>query len=109
MKKYEVRSTTQANKHILDYAEYIQDELLNPEAARKYVNDIRTALKSLCEMPQRNPLTEEPWRSKGIHKMMVRGYIIYYWIEENAGVVYVIGIVYEKRNQIEQLAEMDLK
>lgn len=110
MKQYEVRSTIQANEHVLDYAEYIQNELFNPQAARKFVNDIRAAVKSLSQMPQRNPLTEEePWRSMGIHKMVVRGYIVYYWIEEDAGVVHVIGVVYGKRNQIEQLADIDFE
>lgn len=31
MKQYEVRSTTQANEHVLNYAEYIQNELFNPQ------------------------------------------------------------------------------
>lgn len=110
MKQYEVRSTIQANEHVLDYAEYIQNELFNPQAARKFVNDIRAAVKSLSQMPQRNPLTEEePWRSMGIHKMVVGGYIVYYWIEEDAGVVHVTGVVYGKRNQIEQLADIDFE
>ena len=73
MKQYEVRSTTQANEYVLGYVEYIRNELLNPLDAKKFVNDIRAAVKSLSIMPQRNPLTEEePWRSMGVHKMVVR-------------------------------------
>lgn len=110
MKQYEVRLTTQANEHVLDYAEYIQNELLNPQAARKFINDIRAAVKSLSQMPQRNPLTdEEPWRNMGIRKMVVRGYIVYYWIEEGSKIVHVTGVVYGKRNQTEQLADIDFE
>ena len=110
MKQYEVRSTKQANDHVLDYAEYIQNELLNHQAARKFVNDIRIAVKSLNQMPQRNPLTEEePWRSMEVRKMVVRGYIVYYWIEEEIKVVHVIGVVYGKRDQAKQLADMDFE
>ena len=108
MKQYEVRSTKQANDHVLEYAEYIQNVLLNPQAARKFVNDIRMAVKGLNQMPQRNPLTcEEPWRSMDIRKMEVRGYIVYYWIDEENKVVHVTGVVYGKRDQIEQLANID--
>lgn len=108
MKKYTVKMTLQAQEQVLAYAEYIQNELMNPQAARKFVNDMRKAVKSLADMPQRNPLTEEePWRSMGIHKMAVRGYIVYYWIEEETETVHVTGVVYERRNQINILSDMD--
>lgn len=110
MKLYKVRMTKQANEHVLSYADYIQNILLNPQAARKFVNDIRAAVKSLGYMPQRNPLIEEePWRSRGIHKMAVRGYIIYYYVQEESETVLVFGIVYGKRNQIEQLTDMNFE
>lgn len=81
---------------------------MNPQASRKLINDMRTAVKSLSQMPQRNPLTdEEPWRSMGVRKMVVRGYIVYYWIGEANGVAHVICVVYEKREQSKQLEIID--
>ena len=110
MKRYLVKTTTQADEHVLEYAEYIRDELMNPKAARKFVNDIRTAVKSLNSMPQRNPLTDKkPWCDMGIRRMPVRGYIVYYRIVEDISEVHVVGVVYGKRNQIEQLADMNLE
>ena len=110
MKTYSVRLTRQANEQIGEYAEYIQNKLLNPQAARKFVNDIKTAVKNLSQMPQRNPLTpEEPWHSMGVHRICVRGYFIYYWIEEDSDNVHVIGVVYEKRDQFMQLLGMDFE
>lgn len=110
MKQYKVRLTTQASGHILDYAEYIQNELFNPQAARRFVKDIRAEVNSLSQMPQRNPLVEEePWHSMGIYKLMVRGYLVYYWIDDETEVVHITGVVYGKRNQINQLADMDFE
>ena len=110
MKQYKVKVTIQASKHILEYAKYIRNELLNQQAARNFVDRIGVAIKSLCDMPYRNPLVdEEPWRSKGIHKMIVRGYIIYYWVEEESEVVHVTGVIYEKMNQIDQLMDIDFE
>lgn len=37
MKQYQVRMTVQAEENILEYAEYIMTELLNPQAAVKFV------------------------------------------------------------------------
>lgn len=59
MKQYEVRVTAQAENHMLEYAEYIQNELVNPQAAVKFIKDIQKAVSSLAQMPQRNPLTDE--------------------------------------------------
>ncbi|MCM1161901.1 MAG: type II toxin-antitoxin system RelE/ParE family toxin [Roseburia sp.] len=110
MKRYVVRMTAQAEEHVLKYAEYIKYELMNPQASVRFVNDIRAAVNRLEHMPKRNPLTdEEPWRSMDIRKMVVRGYIIYYWVEDLEEMVYVIGVVYAKREQAEILETMDLK
>ena len=64
MKQYTVMLTKQASNQILEYASYIQNELLNPRAARKLVNDLSKSVASLDTMPQRHPLLEEePWLS----------------------------------------------
>ena len=41
--------------------------------------------------------------------MAVRGYIIYYYVQEESETVLVFGIVYGKRNQIEQLTDMNFE
>lgn len=110
MRRYTVRMTEQAEKHVLEYAEYIKYDLMNPQAAIRFVDDIRTAVNSLIQMPQRNPLLEDgPWPNVELHKMMVRGYVIYYWIEDASKTVHVTGVIYGKRDQAEQLASIDLQ
>ena len=109
MKQYTVMLTTQASNQILEYASYIQNELLNPQAAKKFVKDLREAIAGLDTMPQRHPqLEEEPWRSQGVRKMIVRGYLVYFWINEQTAVVHVIAVIYGQRDQLAQLLKMDL-
>lgn len=109
MKQYTVMLTTQASNQILEYASYIQNELLNPQAAKKFVKDLREAIAGLDTMPQRHPLLEEePWRSQGVRKMIVRGYLVYFWINEQTAVVQVIAVIYGQRDQLAQLLKMDL-
>lgn len=109
MKQYTVMLTTQASNQILEYASYIQNELLNPQAARKLVKDLREAIAGLDTMPQRHPqLEEEPWRSQGVRKMIVRGYLVYFWINEQTAMVHVVAVIYGRRDQFAQLLKMDL-
>lgn len=108
MERYEVRVSTQAREDILSYTEYIRDELLNRQAAEKFVRDMWTAIKSLDHMPKRCPCTEEePWHSLEVRKLIVRGYYIYYWIDEEAHTVTATGVVYGRMDQVKQLARMD--
>ena len=109
MKQYTVMLTTQASNQILEYASYIQNELLNPQAARKFVKDLCEAIAGLDTMPQRHPqLEEESWRSQGVRKMIVRGYLVYFWINEQTAVVHVVAVIYGRRDQFAQLLKMDL-
>lgn len=79
MRRYTVRLTKQASNQILEYAAYIRNELLNPQAARKFVKELHEAVAGLDTMPQRHPLLEEePWHSQGVRKMVARGYLVYF-------------------------------
>lgn len=40
---------------------------------------------------------------------VVRGYLIYFWVDEETDTVHVIAVIYEKRDQAEQLSKIDMK
>lgn len=67
------------------------------------------AIMELSALPQRYSLIdEEPWRSEGIRKPVVKNFLIYYWIDNECNKVQVTAVIYSKRDQIEQLKNMDL-
>lgn len=104
---YIVKVTPQAQQQMREIAYHIALELKNPEAASNLLEVLERAVLSLENMPQRIPLTDEqPWRSEGIHKMVVGSYLVYFWIDEDIKQVYVIAVVYEKRDQRKQLARI---
>nr|WP_106790158.1 type II toxin-antitoxin system RelE/ParE family toxin [Massilistercora timonensis] len=110
MKKYQVKITPQANGQILEYALYIQNELCNPQAAQKFLEDMRNAINNLDQSPSRHSLTEEePWHGEEIRRAVVRGYLVYFWVDEERDTVHVIAVIYEKRDQAEQLSKIDMK
>lgn len=51
-------------------------------------------------------IDEEPWRAEGIRKIVVNKFIVYYWIDKDKKKVQVTAVIYEKRDQIEQLKNM---
>ncbi len=108
MTKYRVRVTKQAQGHLAEIRRYIEWELLAPDTALKIVRALRAEMKTLSEMPYRyQPIDEEPWHSEGIRKTQVRNYYIYYWVDEEARKVQIIGVIYVRRDQERQLQLMD--
>ena len=65
-----------------DIFAYISVTLSEPIIARKQVDRIRTAIKTLHQLPLRNPLVAwDPWLTMQIRKMLVDNYIVFYLVE----------------------------
>ena len=109
MKAYTVRITRQAREHLRGIRKYIEGELLAPDAARNTTMALKKEIKSLSEMPERIKLTdEEPWRSEGVHRMRVKNYYVYFWIDEDSLKVYIVGYSYMGQNQDKFLSSLDI-
>ena len=107
MEQYEVRMTEKAYESLRDIARHISYNLMSPQTAVKTVNYIRNELSKLDSMPSRIPLVnEEPWRSEGIHKMIIKKYIAYFIINEDLCIVNVLYIAYGRKNQKNILREI---
>lgn len=110
MKTYTVRITRQAREHLRGIKKYITDELLAPDAAKNTIAALKREIKSLSQMPERIKLTEEePWRSEGIHRMRIKNYYVYFWIDEENSKVQVNSVIYIARNQAAQLELMEME
>ena len=60
-------------------------------------------------LPKKYPLIEEePWRSEGVRKIVVKNFLVYYWIDEEYNKVQVTAVIYSKRDQINQLKNMEM-
>lgn len=109
-KTYFVKVTIQAEEQLQAIIKYIAFELNAPKAALRLLDEIESATSSLSQFPHRVALTEEePWRSLGIHKMPVKNFLVYFWIDEENRKVQVTAIIYGSRDQIQQLSQMDME
>ena len=107
--RYKVKLTTQAIGQIEETVRYISKILLDPETARKSADAMQCEIEKLDFMPSKYPLTEEePWHTKGIRKMPVKNFIVYYLVSEEEKTVWVTAVIYGRRDQIATLLDMSL-
>lgn len=108
MVSYEVIMTPDAVTDLTELRDYIADILLVPEIALRYVRSIRETISKLEYMATSiAPISDEPWHSRGIRKINAQNFIVYYRIEESRKRVYVLNIIYNKRDQLQTLAKME--
>lgn len=109
MKTYSVSITDYARMQLKDIAKYIKYELQSSQAASAFLTVMEKSISSLSSMPNRISLEEsEPWHSLGIHKMPVKNYLIYFLVKEDCSEVHITAIIYNKREQKQQLLKMEL-
>ena len=109
-KTYSVKITTQAEEQLQAIVKYIASELKAPKAALRLLDEVESVISSLSQFPRRVALTEEePWRSLGIHKMPVKNFLVYFWIDEENARVQVTAVIYGMRDQIKLLSQMDME
>ena len=109
-KVYNVKITSQAEEQIQEIVYYISHELKAPDAALQLLDALEDAFSSLTHFPQRVVLVEdEPWHAKGIHRLPVKNFLIYFWIDEDNMRVQITAIIYGKCEQLCQLSQMDME
>lgn len=108
MKTYEVKITKMAYGYMKEIVSYISNKLFAPDAANNLLNKLQEAISGLSTAPAKYTLVdEEPWRSEGVRKIVVKSFLIYYWIDEPNSKVQVTGVIYGRRTQLVQLAKLD--
>ena len=104
MNTYAVKVTDYALAQMQEITDYVSQTLQAPQAAHRLLAALKSGMASCAELPTINPLLlDEPWRSEGIRKIIVKNFYAYYWINEDNREVWFIAVVYAKRSQAEEL------
>ena len=81
-----------------------------PDAADNLLDKMKAEITKLPSFPKKNSLIdEEPWRTEGVHKIVVKNFLIYYWVDDANNRVQVTAVIYSRRDQIRQLSNMDME
>ena len=93
MTSWTVTVAQPAKDDILRAVRYISDTLSNPPAARRLLDDLESAVRSLSVHPSRfRALPVSPWRERGYHGLPVRRYLVVYRIDAQTRTVQVARV-----------------
>ena len=108
MNEYEIVVTDDAAEDLWDLRNYIADVLLSPDTALEYVRIVREEIAKLASFPARfKPLDDEPWHSRGVRRFLAKNFFVYYWINEATKRVYVMNVIFARRDQLQALSQRE--
>ena len=99
--KYGIEITEAAQRDFENIYTYISDNLCNKQAATRLIDLFDKNIRTLADMPEGYPLAnDEYFRNMGIRFISVKNYIIFYTVNIKKQMVYVVRVLYGKRNWI---------
>ncbi|MBQ6654301.1 MAG: type II toxin-antitoxin system RelE/ParE family toxin [Erysipelotrichaceae bacterium] len=99
MSYYEVIITDQALRDLEDIFEYIAVKFHSPSSAKKTIQNLFDAIRTLDMFPEGNRrYPEEPWRSRNLRVMTVGKYCVLYYPDNDNLIVRVSRVIYGRRD-----------
>ena len=100
MRRYDVLVTPDAYDDLASIRDHIARALGSPKEARSVLRSIRGTIASLSTMPLRaREVEREPWRSRGVRRILSGRFFVYYRVDEVADIVYVLNVMYARGSQ----------
>ena len=106
--KYQYRFTKKAEIDLDEILSYISIELSNPEAAASFLKDLLAVIASICSVPKIGNIVENEFLpDREIRKSLVGNYVLYYLPDIKEKRIYVLRILYGRRNLDELVREIN--
>ena len=98
MNKYKIQFSKDSRKDLKDIYIYIKYNLQEPITAKKLIDKIRKEIYKL----ENNPtiyaiIRDEIIKKRGIRRIKVNNYIVFYKVEEKNKIVEIVRIMYGRR------------
>ena len=88
-----------AKQDITEIANYISHALYNPAAAEKLADEIIKSAESLANSPYAHTVYKTVKSLKNEYrKLLVKNYIIFYWINEKKKQITIARVIYTRRD-----------
>lgn len=101
MSKYNIEFSKDARNDLINIKNHIKYNLKEPNIARKLNKKIKEKIYKLADYPQLFEIIDDDFiRKMEIGKTLVDNYIIFYKVNENDKNVYIVRIMYGRRNWI---------
>ena len=108
--KYNYQFTQKAEADLDDIILYIARELSNPKVASDFMNKLQKVIEETRTFPNSGTLVVNDFLpDKEIRKKLVGNYVLYYFANFEEKTIYILRVVYGRRNMDEILRQLDLK
>ena len=98
--RYNYVLTESAEADIDEAFDYIANELVNPDASSAFADELEEKLEEICKTPKAGRPAHNPYLKRDdIRRVLVKNYIAYYLINEEAAKIVVLRVVYNRRDQ----------
>ena len=105
--EWDYRLTEKAVADLDDVVQYIAVELANPKAASDFVDKLQSAIEEARSFPESGSLViNEYLPDTEVRKKLVENYILYYLPDSEQKTIFVLRIVYGRRNIDEILRQI---
>ena len=95
--KYSLAFSNAAKKDLEKLFNYISNELSNPSAASRLIDEIGKALRNIQVFPMSSPnINNEFVNDQTLRKLFVRSYIVFYRVKNN--VIQVVRVLHATSN-----------
>ena len=106
--EYQYHFTQKAEADLDEILSYISIELSNPEAAASFLKDLLAVIASICSVPKIGRIVENEFLpDKEIRKSLVGNYVLYYLPDAVEMTIYILRILYGRRNLDELVREIN--
>lgn len=107
--KFGYRLTKRAESDLDGIVSYIAVFLANPQAASDFVDKLQDNIEEARAFPESGSLVHNEFlQLESVRKKMVGNYIMYYLPDMGEEIIYVLRLVYRKRNMDEILKKLDI-
>ena len=105
---YQYHFTKKAETDLDEILSYISIELSNPDAAASFLKDLQAVLASICSVPKIGRIVDNEFLpNREIRKSLVGNYVLYYLPDIKEKRIYVLRILYGRRNLDELVREIN--
>ncbi len=96
---YSFKFTEKAEEDLNGILQYISADLSNPTAAGVLAKKVFDSIDNVRAFPESGLIVENKFLTdKTIRKVLVENYSIYYKADDNDKIIYIIRLVYSKRD-----------
>ena len=105
---YQYNFTKKAETDLDEILSYISIELSNPDAAASFLKHLLAVIASICSVPKIGRIVDNEFLpNREIRKSLVGNYVLYYLPDIKEKRIYVLRILYGRRNLDELVRDIN--